>query len=99
MLFIFYKTFDEKISVWIKVLGFVIYLIHMICYIYTVLKNPGIPAQEMELENSDLKEVLKGIKNYKICKICNVIMNRNKETNHCEDCGVCIEGKLKKHFQ
>jgi hypothetical protein len=93
VLFIFYKTFDNKISVWIKLLGFFLYLIHIISYAYTALKNPGIPKQEMELENSDLKEVLKKIKNYKICKICNVIMNRNKDTNHCDDCGICIEGK------
>ena len=65
----------------------------MISYIYTAMKNPGIPGFEMELQNGNLKEVLKGIKNYKICKICNLIMNRNEGTGHCEDCGVCVEGK------
>jgi uncharacterized membrane protein YccF (DUF307 family) len=93
MLFIFYKTFDDKISIWVNLLGFFIYLIHIISYIYTALKNPGIPLQEMELQNSNLKEVLKKIKNYKICKICNVIMDRNKDTSHCDDCGICVEGK------
>jgi len=92
MLYIFYETFGDKISIWVRLLGFFIYSIHMSSYLFTFLKNPGIPAQELELENSELKEVLKGIKNYRICKVCNVIMNRNKETNHCDDCGVCIEG-------
>ena len=94
MLFIFYKTFEDKISISVKFLSFMIYLIQISCYTYTFLKNPGIPGREMELDNIYLKEVLKGIKNYRICKVCNVIMNRNKDTNHCDDCNVCIEGKL-----
>lgn len=92
VLFIFYYTLSDKIQTWVKILGLFFYLLNITSHIYASLKNPGIPKHELTLENSSLKEVLKGIKNYKICKTCNVIMDKNKETNHCNDCGVCIEG-------
>ena len=76
-----------------KVIGLIIYLIQITCYTYTFLKNPGIPTKRFELDyNDNLNETLKEIKSYKICEICNIIMDKNLNTKHCDDCEVCIEG-------
>jgi len=32
-------------------------------------------------------------KNIRICDTCNIVMEEGKKIVHCEDCGVCIEGK------
>jgi hypothetical protein len=55
-----------------------------------MLINPGLPKKEMNLKYS-VKDL--NIKNFRICPICNVIMNLDDNTSHCEDCNVCIEGK------
>jgi hypothetical protein len=44
--------------------------------------------------NLNLKYSIKNmnIKNFRICNVCNFIMNMDENTVHCEDCGICIEG-------
>ena len=63
----------------------------MTSYSYTALINPGIPKNCLDIDG-DLKESLKDIKNFRICKVCNVIMNKDQNTMHCDDCNACIEG-------
>lgn len=52
--------------------------------------NPGVPGKDMWMENFDSEKT--NITNYRICPICQIIMNINENTEHCPDCNVCIEG-------
>jgi hypothetical protein len=66
-------------------------------YIYTFLKNPGIPInKEITMEMTRDLEENKNSRNkkggYKFCNICHIYIDKNSNTNHCEDCNVCIEG-------
>lgn len=78
------------LSDYVKFIGILLLATQIFSYWYTALKNPGIPKKELWLNNG--KEVT--IKNSRICYICNVIMNLDEGTEHCDDCGVCIEGKI-----
>ena len=71
-----------------------IYLTQLSSYTYCALINPGIPKRNMNLENNNIGEITKEIRNYRICKICNILMNKDENTCHCEDCGTCIEGRI-----
>lgn len=97
MFYLFISSFWEKLSDILKFFGMLIYLIQISSYSYTALINPGIPKNNMDIDG-DVKESLKNIKNYRICKICNVIMNKDENTMHCNDCNACIEGNIAKVF-
>ncbi len=62
----------------------------MTSYCLTVLVNPGLPKKETNLKYTVNKV---SFKNFRICGVCNVIMNIDENTTHCDDCNVCIEGK------
>ncbi len=72
--------------------GLGVYLIHFFSYFYTSLANPGIPNRKYSCENIRTVDTIK--KNLKICDYCNIVMDPDKKMVHCEDCGVCIEGKF-----
>jgi hypothetical protein len=70
-------------------IGICLYIAQMISYILTALINPGLPKKEM-----NLKYMVKSVpfKNFRICGVCNVVMNIDENTSHCDDCNICIEG-------
>ncbi len=63
-------------------------------YSYTVLINPGLVKQEMNIKHFSSPTNKIKIKNYRVCNICQVVMNMDNYTTHCDDCGVCIEGNI-----
>lgn len=91
MFYLFISFVWNKLSDISKFFGLLIYFIQITSYSYTALVNPGIPKNNLDIDG-DLREILKNIKNYRICKICNVIMNKDENTMHCDDCKTCIEG-------
>ena len=73
--------------------------LQMNIFIYTFLKNPGIPInKEVTLEMTRDIEENKNKRNrnkkggYQFCNICHIYVDTKSNTNHCEDCNVCIEG-------
>jgi hypothetical protein len=78
----------------VRTIILLIWIIQSSSYVYTAISNPGIPKREM---NFYLKELQPrdGLKtaNFRICSVCNFIMNLDENTEHCDDCNVCIEGK------
>jgi hypothetical protein len=52
--------------------------------------NPGTPGKEYFLENFDMEK--NNLKNYRICGNCKLIMDLDKETEHCFDCNICVMG-------
>lgn len=91
MFYLFISSFWNKLSDILKFFGFMIYAIQITSYSYCALRNPGIPKNNLDIDG-DVHESLKNIKNYRICKICNVIMNKDVNTMHCDECDTCIEG-------
>lgn len=77
-------------SDFIRIVGWVIYFSQIFSYTYTFLVNPGLPNKSMSLskfEGRDSSAV-------KICDKCGIIVELGKGIVHCEDCGVCIIGKI-----
>lgn len=79
----------DMLNFYFKMIGIGLYFTQLISYILTALINPGFPKKEM-----NLKYMVKNVpfKNFRICGVCNVIMNIDESTSHCEDCNICIEG-------
>ncbi len=65
------------------------------CYFMTATINPGIPYQYF----SDISKPvsfgsLENNKEIKSCNKCNIYITPNSYTYHCDQCRICIEGKL-----
>ncbi len=90
IVFFYFWALWNILSDYVKIIGILVYLIQISAYWYTALINPGIPKRELWLNEGD--EIK--IKNSRICYICNVVMNMDEGTEHCDDCGYCVEGKL-----
>ena len=73
----------------IKYSGLIFHAIMILSFIVTSLSNPGIANDNMKVDSED---VFHKIKEYKICSICQAIISINKNTHHCFECGVCIDG-------
>ena len=64
------------------------YICFSVCYILLMILNPGIPTEKKHYDINDLNF------NYRQCKLCNCIYHKDdfKNVNHCEECGICVEG-------
>lgn len=85
--FIYFYFLWDMLNEYVKYFGLLIYFIQFSSYTYTAFANPGIPSKSMSSSNRQL------VKNFRICNVCNVVMNLDDNTSHCEDCNVCVEGK------
>jgi len=85
----FFFVYKNKLSKTEFFLGVLCYFFHILTYLYTALINPGIPNKIRHYQNT-FSTV--GIKKFKVCKKCCVIMNLDKKTSHCKICGICVEG-------
>jgi len=78
-------NFWNYINLTPKILGIIIYLIFYLSYTYTFLINPGYPKHDIGPVSEESKEMLK------YCKRCKIWVNKQKNTIHCDICGICIE--------
>ena len=63
------------------------YIFFAICYILLMACNPGIPTEKKHYDINYLNS------NYRQCKKCNCIFKKkDTKVNHCEECGICVEG-------
>ncbi len=86
---IFFLSLWDSLTSNSKIFGIIAYLIHTISYTYTSIRNPGVPSKSRYYAAS-FSTV--GIKRYKICKTCQVVMNLDIKTSHCNSCEICVEG-------
>jgi hypothetical protein len=82
-----------------KYIGITIYLIQSISHIYTTLINPGIPNKNNYISDNVLQIIYANMKmsgvtfnNYLNCKICNILVNKEDNVVHCDDCDICVKG-------
>jgi hypothetical protein len=66
-----------------------IYITQVFSYSYTFLVNPGIPRKSTSLQDSNPNKLKTG---YRFCNQCRLLTKIDDNTNHCDDCNVCIEG-------
>ncbi len=88
---IFTYIFWDKLSKENIILGSLFFIVHISSYLFTCLANPGIPNKNKYYSNP-FSTV--GIKRYKVCKKCQLIMNLDKQTYHCKSCEICVEGNF-----
>lgn len=92
--FLFYFLAHDKINPYIRIFGVVVYSVFTLSYLYTSFSNPGIPKKDLWIKNVSINDAFNNrkIKNYRICPYCQLIMNIEENTTHCDDCEICIEG-------
>ena len=76
----------------IKLIGIMIYILTTLSHLICTLKDPGLISKDYFYENYNIDS--NKLVNYKRCMLCNIYMDLNKGTIHCNNCGVCIEGQL-----
>nr|AAG45846.2 putative membrane protein [Sterkiella histriomuscorum] len=88
---------------WLFMIGLITILSQNLFFLLTVLANPGIAQRNIEVHSESylnkvkiLKQVSFQILSLKFrphlyCSDCKVIYRQDRETEHCELCGFCIE--------
>ena len=84
----------EKERSWIPVaVDAVVVVFGLICFLYTLLANPGIP-DEIFHRNNDPNFVVEPTENRRpvnTCPFCNLSNKGKYKYSHCNDCNVCVE--------
>ena len=84
----FYIGLWSFLNFYIKYIGAFVYLSFEISFILTTLSDPGVVTKKYFLENYNADKTV--IKNFRICRKCNVVMDLDKGTSHCVECGICV---------
>ena len=84
----FYIGLWSFLNFYIKYIGAFIYLFFEISLILTTLSDPGVVTKNYFLENYRADKTV--VKNFRICRKCNVVMDLDKGTSHCVECGICV---------
>ena len=87
----FYFAWNH-LNYFIRLIVIIIFVSQISSYTYTFLVNPGIPRKNDNFKLEDSENNLK--QGYKFCNQCKIILKLDSNTNHCQDCNVCIEGRL-----
>ena len=85
-LYLILKNFGNYINFFLKLLGIIIYLTFFISYSYTAFINPGYPKHDIDALTGEPR------KKFYFCDICKLWANKEKNTRHCNDCDICVEG-------
>ena len=73
-----------------KMIGTIINFFQIYFFVFTSIKNPGLPLKEYE--HLVYEEENKYAKNFRQCKDCKFWINTDEKTIHCRKCQICIEG-------
>ena len=76
----------KYLTVFIKLVGFIVYFLFFFSYSYTALINPGYPKHDIDSITGEPR------KKFYYCSTCKMFVNREKNTSHCLDCDICVEG-------
>ena len=76
----------KYLPAFVKVVGFIVYFIFFFSYSYTALINPGYPKHDIDSITGEPR------KKFYYCSTCKMFVNREKNTSHCPDCDICVEG-------
>ncbi len=89
MSFIFmllFYSFWDLLNSTLKILGVLNFCLYFFSYTYIFIVNPGFPTIN---ENSFIGMPRE---KYKYCNECKIWVSNDRNTEHCFDCNVCVEG-------
>jgi len=99
--FLFIYLIYPKIYFVLKYIGLGIFIVQNLSQIYTSLINPGVPHKNNYISDSVMQIIYKNMKlsgvsfnKYRVCKICNILVNKDDYVIHCDECNICVEGIL-----
>ena len=75
-------------NIYIRNIGALIYFLFEIFLVLTTISDPGVVTKQYYLENYQPDKTV--IKNFRICSKCNIVMDLDKGTEHCVECGICV---------
>ena len=75
-------------NIYIRNIGALIYFLFEIFLVLTTISDPGVVTKQYYLENYQPDKTV--IKNFRICRKCNIVMDLDKGTEHCVECGICV---------
>ena len=74
----------------------IFYVMNFLNHMYLFLLNPGIPSPD-SFSKIAIKNIQKEDRKYfKVCEICNIIVDNYDDVRHCTECNICIK-KLDHH--
>ena len=96
---LFIKFIYIRIKHFLIIASFSLLIIVDITQIYTVFINPGIPKKVWFLSDEIINIIIKdeniykefNLKDYKICRKCNLLIYKCLKIIHCDICNVCCE--------
>ena len=77
--------FGKYISKVLKIIGFIIYFTFLFSYSYTALINPGYNKYDINSFTGEDRNI------FSYCSNCKMYINKERKTNHCYYCDICIE--------
>lgn len=86
--FIFFYFLWNSLSIVIRSVGLLLYVLQISSYVFIFLKNPGLPLQRQQLRTMP-SQLERG---FKYCDQCHILVKVEEKTSHCDDCNVCIIG-------
>ena len=94
IIFLYFRFLKNLLYVTIRNIGYLIAFVQICSYFLIFIINPGIPPKELWIENYFKIRNTSSNDNssYKICNICKIVMKSSDNTQHCEECNICIKG-------
>ena len=92
--FFFIFFLGEKSGMALIIIHHLTYFIYLICHIFSIIINPGIPSYEYSNSNKEMIFKSKinnsiNLLDYHICKNCNCFIRNKDKVNHCSKCNIC----------
>ncbi len=79
-------------SIMLTAVGCAILILDLGAYTATAVVNPGIPDRDLRKYNPEYVQALVKAKEFGYCSRCKMIRRPGKDTQHCLECDVCVEG-------
>ena len=82
-------NFDFKI----KAYNIICIIVILLSFFFTCFSNPGIISKEIWNEKK-ITEKYKDLSRFNRCKICHIYTPKFMRSEHCDNCGLCIEKQI-----
>ena len=96
IIFFYFHFLKDILHNHIKNFGLVISGIQIFSYLLIFILNPGIPQKELWIENyfknKNNSNSSDDIDSYRICNKCKIVRRMSDNTQHCDECDICIKG-------
>ena len=96
IIFFYFHFLKNLLYYTVYKIGLYISFAQILSYVLIFILNPGIPQKELWIENYFKNRNSTSISDdgdsYRICNICKIVRRNKDNTQHCEECNICIKG-------